>query len=437
MQGRLGAAAFPSEAARFRLPPVPIAVRSDWSMRKPRIAETDGLVSFVLFSCALFIWDLSTYGALLYCVTVVAYVLCRPAALRPVVSDGWPVLAFPAVAILSTLWSVAPYETAKHSIEYLVTIVGALLLANAWHKRSMVSGMFLAFALYSLITLAVGRTVEIGTTGNMAMSGLNASKNEQASVVTMGFLVTALFFLQSKERKQIAWCGIALPIGAVQIYEMVMAQSAGAVAALAASVGALLMLLLVRHLGPRARLGLILMAGFSALSVGVLYIIFNHALVDLLSSAFDKSPTLTGRTYLWARAAEVSLERPLGGMGFVAFWQHGNLDAEGLWQFAHIQGREGFNFHSTFYDVLIGMGYVGVVVFALTLIVGVGRAAASYIRRPTALACFWVTIAVYLLIRMPIETIGLSEFYGSTVLLFAMLGSASSPDDEAVWSERG
>jgi hypothetical protein len=32
-------------------------------------------------------------------------------------------------------------------------------------------------------------------------------------------------------------------------------------------------------------------------------------------------------------------------------------------------------------------------------------------------------MAVYMLIRMPIESIGLSEFYFSTVLLFVALGS--------------
>jgi len=38
--------------------------------------------------------------------------------------------------------------------------------------------------------------------------------------------------------------------------------------------------------------------------------------------------------------------------------------------------------------------------------------------------CFWLSVLVYELVRMPIESIGFTEFYFSTVLLFMAMGSA-------------
>jgi hypothetical protein len=46
-------------------------------------------------------------------------------------------------------------------------------------------------------------------------------------------------------------------------------------------------------------------------------------------------------------------------------------------------------------------------------------------------------MAVYLLIRMPVESIGFNEFYFSTVLLFALLGSATGQARAIAVPERG
>ncbi len=133
-------------------------------------------------------------------------------------------------------------------------------------------------------------------------------------------------------------------------------------------------------------------------------------------------------------------EQPVLGQGFAAFWQQGNLDAEGLWQFAHIQSREGFNFHNTAYDILVGLGWMGLILFGLTLIAGLSMTAAGYVRNMSPLSSFWLAVGIYLLVRMPIETAGTYEFYFSTLLLFAMFGSSvgtafvSEPVPHPAWA---
>jgi exopolysaccharide production protein ExoQ len=176
--------------------------------------------------------------------------------------------------------------------------------------------------------------------------------------------------------------------------------------------------------------------GFCLLAAALASRALSEALIEIGARFLDKDPTLTGRTYLWQRAADLIAEKPALGKGFHAFWQQGNLDAEGLWQFAVIDNRSGFNFHNTAIEILVHLGWVGLIVCAATLIIAAGFLIARYLTRPTLVTCFWLSMLVYEMVRMPIESIGFNEFYYPTVLLFLALGSAFAPLREAPGTAR-
>ena len=75
--------------------------------------------------------------------------------------------------------------------------------------------------------------------------------------------------------------------------------------------------------------------------------------------ATGKDVTLTGRTDLWAVAFQEIAERPLLGVGFQAFWVHGNPLAEQLWAQFGISGRGGFHFHNTLISNTVEIGLLG------------------------------------------------------------------------------
>jgi exopolysaccharide production protein ExoQ len=298
------------------------------------------------------------------------------------------------------------------------------MLSAAPNKRAMVLGLFVAFAAFAFVSLSVGEVVKVGNVGHVtAVSGLTTSKNDEAASMATGFLVSFLFLAMGIQTRSLLQCAIAGFVGLVEIFGTVMARSSGALAAAGVALTAFIVFIWLRRAHSRTRLTVVGFVCATALFAGVVFLAFHHDVLEWLSSAFNKDMTLTGRTYLWQRAQEMALERPIGGRGFAAFWQQGNLDAEGLWQFAHIKSRFGFNFHSTYYDILIGMGWIGLIAFAITLALGAGRAALAYVRMPALLSCFWLAIAVYVIVRMPIETVGTYEFDFTTVLLFAMFGS--------------
>jgi exopolysaccharide production protein ExoQ len=147
-------------------------------------------------------------------------------------------------------------------------------------------------------------------------------------------------------------------------------------------------------------------------------------MMDASTRIFDKDTTLTGRTYLWERAYDLIRETPWIGRGFRSFWLQGNPDAEGLWQYAGITSRDGFNFHNTAVEILVHIGWVGLIVYGTVIVLALGFLVARFVTRPNLFICFWLSIFIYELVRMPIESIGFTEFYFSTVLLFMAMGSA-------------
>jgi exopolysaccharide production protein ExoQ len=147
-------------------------------------------------------------------------------------------------------------------------------------------------------------------------------------------------------------------------------------------------------------------------------------LIELGADLFDKDPTLTGRTYLWYRADQLIAERPLLGRGFYAFWLQGNTDAEGLWRYAGITSRGGFSFHNTGVEILVQLGWLGLVTVLLTVLIGLGLLLRRFIRRPNLALCIWMSILLYELVRTPIEAVGMAPFYFSTILTFAALAAA-------------
>lgn len=388
------------------------------------IASWDGVFSFALTASMLFVLQAGTIGALLISLITLAGAVMRGSVLVEISRRYWYLLIFPAFALFSALWSAVPLETLKHAGEFAVTIMAALLLAACRDHRSVLVGFFWAFALYVAMSLAVGDVVEVGTTGVSAISGLSESKNEQADMAATGFLISLSLFVMGLKSRRIAQCVIAALAGAIELYAASAALSAGALAGIAVGAAALALLLALCAAGRHLRALVAATVGIISASLALTFVALNGDMQGVLAAVFDKDATLTGRTYLWARARDLIAEHPWLGTGFAAFWQQGNLDAEGLWQFAHITSREGFNFHSTMYDALVGLGWIGGLIFALTIGIGLLTVTLDYIRRPTLAACFWLSMAAYLLVRMPIESIGLSEFYISTVLLFALMGSA-------------
>jgi exopolysaccharide production protein ExoQ len=339
------------------------------------------------------------------------------------------VLVIPLLCLASALWSEDAGVTFRYGVEMLATVVAGLVLSLSDRPGEVLVGVFVAFAIYAATALVFGHTMGVGTRWQ-AFTGLNQGKNYMAEIAATGALfsltVPALA-LQSGRPIWIALALAALPVLALQLFILSAARSAGAMVALGVGVGLLALLLTVSRLPKAWRWSVTGFGGIFLLLTGL----FRNQLAAQISEAavqaFHKDPTLTGRTYLWYRAQMMIDEKPVLGHGFYVFWRWGNPDAEGLWQYAGIDSRSGFNFHNTGIETLMQFGWSGAVILAVTLTAAAIALVCRFAVRPTVVTAVWLSLCGFELVRSFYESIGPMPFYFSNVLLAAALGSAFRP----------
>jgi len=387
--------------------------------------DIDGLFAVALLTPMLFVGQLGSLGVAMVAGLVPLYLFLRREGLFKVFLPRSFLLLIPAYAAFSVLWSTATGETLRYAVELAITVVAGLLLSSARNQEAVVRGISLAFLSYVVASIFFGGYVGVGVgMGGEAFSGLSESKNLLADIASTGLVASAVVALLAIQNRRWIWMAIGLVSIGLELYSVIAARSAGALLGLGMAALAIGGLTPLVYAGRTFRATVTAMIGLCLVGLGVFYSTIAQAMIDFGTSLFDKDPTLTGRTYLWYRAADLIREHPVLGRGFYAFWIQGNIDAEGLWRYFGIDGRGGFTFHNTFVEILVMLGWSGLVLIGATVLVGVAFLIRRFVMRPTLTHVFWMGILLYELARTPIETVGVAPFYFSTALVFGALGAA-------------
>ena len=387
----------------------------------------DALFAFAIITPLLFVVQLGFVGPALSFGCTLVYGGLRWREVLPGLGRRWPLLLVPAYALLSVLWSDYPGETLKHALELTLTVAGGLLLSASPASAGVLAGVWAGFAAFMIASFALGHSVTVGSmTGAgaeaTAFAGLNGVKNLFGMTAALAVLTS--LFMVSRALARRSWLVLlgALGLLLVELYLVYIARSAGALLALSLGSAAFLAMSsmgLFRLTGRIIACGLLVTC---AVAVGMVAYGLADSLGATTLSVFHKDPTLTGRSYLWYRAADLIHERAVLGRGFEAFWVQGNIDAEGLWQYGKVPGQAGFNFHSTVIELLVHFGWAGTLltlgVFALSLCKVIQRG----IQHPNVTSAFYVAFVTFKVSRGPFESLMPSSVDFATVLMFAALG---------------
>jgi exopolysaccharide production protein ExoQ len=414
---------------RRRMPPPrrarPRPAQFDDEAAGPGFLDWDGVFAFAVFTPMLFIAQINTWGAAAVAGLAPLYLFMRRERLLKTLAPRAFLFLVPAFAFVSVVWSEAAGESFRYAAEYLITVVVGLLLSSGQRPGAVLKGLACAFLLYVAVAVAMGGTVLIGVgSRGEAFSGLSESKNLLADIASTGLIISAALGLIAVQRRSWPWFIVGLAAMALDTYAVVAARSAGALLGLAMAILAIVGLTPLVFAGRIVRAWVTSMVAVVLLAVGLSYRWLAAAMIEMGANVFDKDPTLTGRTYLWYRAADLIREKPFLGRGYYAFWLQGNTDAEGLWRYFGIENRGGFTFHNTLVDILVTLGWAGAVVIVGVALAGVAALVRRFVTRPSLSLVFWIAILLYQLARTPIETIGIAPFYFSTVLTFGALGAA-------------
>jgi exopolysaccharide production protein ExoQ len=387
--------------------------------------DPDGLFALGLFLPMLFMANIGTMGAAVIAGLVPLYLFVRRERLTIVMLKRAFLFSVPLLAMMSVVWSEAPRETFKYAAELGLTVIAGLLISSARNQEAVIRGLGLAFFAYTGISVFGGGYVGVGVgAGGQAFSGLTESKNLLADIASTGAIVSMAVVALAIRSRAWMWAVFGVAAFLLEVYAVTAARSAGALLGLGIGVCAMVGLLILVAAGKALRAFLTGVLASVLVAVGLSYRWVAQTMIEIGANVFDKDPTLTGRTYLWYRAADLIDEKPMLGRGYYAFWLQGNVDAEGLWRYFGIESRGGFTFHNTAVEILVTLGLVGLVLLSIVLIIGILALVKRFVERPNLALVCWISLLLYQLCRMPIETIGIAPFYFSTALCFASLGAA-------------
>jgi exopolysaccharide production protein ExoQ len=329
------------------------------------------------------------------------------------------IIAFAMFAALSFIWSAASGVTMRASAQYVTTIICALIASRIIDARTALCGASSGVGLVLLYSLALGTSHYDTLDGSFTFVGLFASKNQLGFFASLGvytaFASLLVFRLGSM------WRCAQVILGMIALYCLVASSSATSIGATFATAGITGVLAVILKLSPNNRRSIFII-GLVAAIVAIIVAI-NYGAVELILQAFGKNTTLTGRTYLWQEGLRFSEDAPLIGIGYQAYWVQGFSEAERLWDEFYVTSRGGFHFHNTYVEVLVELGYVGLVLISVPIsAVLFGNLKRILVEARSVQAHFMFGIAILLLIRSFFEVDFIQPYTIGSFLLYYSAG---------------
>ncbi len=337
--------------------------------------------------------------------------LLKGSAVLPAMRD----LLFPVTIVgyagLSVLWSDYPAQSARCAVELASMMLCVSIIARCASVHSMTLGLLSGAALtLSIALLQPDSRIELS--GILTALG---SKNQVGALAELGILCAGVtWHLMKRVPARVMFSLLPMVSFLGVLY---LSHSATSTVTLIGAIAVIGGLSTIARFPRQARMSLLFLAFCFCVVAGGLGAVFDLKKIGL--EAIGKDETLTGRTFLWDQAAAVIAANPLGGVGYGAFWVHGNPLAERLWYHFDIKFREGFHFHNLFINAAVEWGLIGcalwIALYARTWIVAVRRLLAEGNNRDAA---FYVVIVTMYLLRASSEVDTTGPYSLPTLVFF-------------------
>lgn len=356
-------------------------------------------------------------AAAVYFGALMLFVVAYPRnAEQAAIADLVPWL-YPVLTVASVLWSDAASTSLRLAIELCFTTTAMLALGRRLSTRDLISGLMVAMFLCAAVSFAMGAKASL-ISNNIPLIGMYGSKNLLAFHMVLLVLSSAAVMLDGSQPALIRL--VAIPAFVLGLFMTRGAHSAGATVMGAVALMVLLGIVFIGAMPRRLHVRLVASAVIMILALGLLVAASGHELAEAFFTATGKDAGLTGRTFLWQRAAQLIAERPTLGYGYQAFWRQDYPEAEALWRYFKIASRVGFHFHDLYYEVTIELGLVGLATIVFTLGAYGIRTLRHALRKPGPQAGLLLAVCVLLLARTGIE-VDFCYPFGTVSALFPIL----------------
>ncbi len=274
--------------------------------------------------------------------------------------------AITGFVISSVLWSIEPDVTLRRGVALIATTIFGLYMGarHSWKELvGILGGSFAFLAVLSLMAVVAMPAFGVHHGVNDGdWRGLWYEKNELGAMMTAGLLSCLASAVLAQGARRWVWLGCAF----LCLFMVAMAHAGTSYLCTLLVLAGIPALIIVRRGGIPA----VLTVWAAGLGVGLIGTIAALA-PDLILKALGKDPTLTGRTEIWAALFRRLADRPQLGYGFAAFWH----DPQG--PAAFIRKETGWivpNAHNGWLDMLVQVGWVGVSLVAVYMVLAYGAA---------------------------------------------------------------
>jgi O-antigen ligase len=269
------------------------------------------------------------------------------------------------LAFASTAWSDVPGLTFQRSIALLGTTIFGVYLGIRYSPAQLLRLVAWTFALsafasllFSILLPSYG--VAIDTRGE-AWRGAYTTKGQLGRLMALATIFW-LLYLRTNRHHALLKGGLLL----LSVALLLLSESQTSVVVLIVLVAFLPLLKMTRWHYSMAVTGIA-----SALSLGTGLVVWVSSNFDDLVSYLGRDPTLTGRTLLWESVWEKIKERPFLGYGYSGFWRGWDGPSGDIWL---VTGWDPPHAHNGLLDLWLQLGLVGVVLFLVMIVSGIGRA---------------------------------------------------------------
>lgn len=267
--------------------------------------------------------------------------------------------AFPAVCVLSTIWSVDPGQTLGSALQLFGTILFGAYAGRRFDLRTLSVLLLLALCIpvgLSLVNFATGIFGNVYAGGG-GLLGVFPQKNllGKASLITA---LTAFAVMLTPRMWFPIKAAIAAPLFLIAAFVLLKSQSITSLLLL--PVGLALIATLSYRVFPRALMVIIFAAAWLVVALAPMaFVLAGFNPVEAVLTSVGKNSTLTGRTGLWAIADNVIDQYWLLGVGYNAFWSAGRF-ANFAYAAQMIGGENIRAFHNFIREVWVSAGLLGV-----------------------------------------------------------------------------
>ncbi|MFC0632476.1 O-antigen ligase family protein [Brevundimonas balnearis] len=304
---------------------------------------------------------------------------------KEVLVAAWPMILFVFIAFLSTFWSISPSDSFVRSVSLAGTILTGVYLWARFPSRNLISIFGIAFVAMTIASIALANFLPLYGKQNIGDNmgnwrGIYSHKNPAAYSTILGLITTA--YLAATSRRPWPWL-----IGSALCVIMLLGSSSRtSLIAISITISITILILMCTSRSVFVRQTSVLYAMLIAIST---YYVWTSA--DSILNALGRDTTLTGRGLIWPAAIKFWATSPILGHGYQAAY----LSPEGMPRYMYGIGWRWLPSHShnSYIDVMLGVGLLGLLTFAMGVITAAVRAIKSF-RERTRPEVAWTLVAM-------------------------------------------